>query len=133
MNLVLAGKTPEWARAFFFGASLFAFNKNDGGIRPIAVGLTLRRLAAKIACRAVSNQCADFLKPRQVGVGVKRGAEALVHGARRFLENMPDNYSFIKLDFSNAFNSVRRDCILEAVSERAPELLGYVCSAYGGP
>ena len=133
VNLVLAGKTPEWARAFFFGASLFAFNKNDGGIRPIAVGLTLRRLAAKIACHAVSNQCADFLKPRQMGVGVKGGAEALVHGARRFLENMPDNYSFIKLDFSNAFNTVRRDCILEAVSEKAPELLGYVCSAYGGP
>ena len=131
VNFVLLGKTPTWIRPFFFGASLFAFSKKDGGIRPIAVGLTLRRLTAKIACRYVSDKCTAILKPRQLGVGVKGGAEALAHGARRYVQYMPDTNSFVKLDFTNAFNSIRRDCMLEAVSLHAPCLLGYVESAYG--
>jgi len=131
VNFVLAGNIPDWVRPFFFGASLFAFSKKDGGIRPIAVGLTLRRLVAKVASRSVANRGAELLKPRQLGVGVKGGAEALAHGARRFVDCMPDSFSFVKLDFANAFNTIRRDSMLEAVASQMPELLGYVNSAYG--
>ena len=86
---------------------------------------------AKCACQTVSQQCVEYLKPRQLGVGVKGGAEALAHGARRFLENLPESQVFVKLVFSNAFNSVRRDVIREAVEAHIPALLGYVDSAYG--
>ena len=130
-NFVLAGQVPVIVRPFFFGAALFAFNKKDGGLRPIAVSLTLRRLVAKVACRVVSDRCASQLKPRQLGVGVKGGAEALVHGARRYVDNLPLSHVLVKLDFKNAFNSVRRDVVREAVEISAPELLGYVDSAYG--
>jgi hypothetical protein len=131
VNLILSGSTPAWVRPFLFGASLFAFSKKDGGVRPIAVGLTLRRLAAKVACRGVNDKCALLLKPRQLGVGVKGGAEALAHGARRYLDSMPSDHVFVKLDFTNAFNSVRRDVVREEVAAHAPELLGYFDSAYG--
>ena len=114
-NFSLAGKTPEWVRPYFFGASLLAIAKKDGGVRPIAVGVTLRRLAGKVTCRSVSADCVELLKPRQFGVGVKGGAEALVHGARRYLDNLPTNHMFVKLDFSNAFNSIRRDAMREAL------------------
>ena len=43
------------------------------------------------------------------------GAEAAVHAARSFLSDMDPDVAMVKLDFSNAFNSIRRDCILEAV------------------
>ena len=56
----------------FFGAS---FNKIDGGIRPIAVGLTLRRLVAKAANTRALLSCASVLAPAQLGVGVKGGTE----------------------------------------------------------
>ena len=47
-NLVLSGNTPVIVvRPFLFGASLVALKKRDGGLRPIAVGCTFRRLAAK--------------------------------------------------------------------------------------
>ena len=131
VNLILAGKVPVWVRPHLFGASLLAFAKKDGGVRPIAVGVTLRRLAAKVACTSATEDCLAYLKPRQLGVGVKGGAEALVHGARRYLDNLPVNHVFVKLDFSNAFNSVRRDAMREAVALHAPSLLGYVDSAYG--
>ena len=39
----------------------------------------------------------------------------------------------VKLDFINAFNSVRRDAVLEAVAQHVPELLAFTASAYGAP
>src|SRR5271163_2972236 len=87
--MILAGATPNWVRPTFFGANLLPFKKADGGIRPIAVGLTLRRLVVKVACRLVTEKCTEVLKPRQMGVGVKSGAEALVHAARCFVGALP--------------------------------------------
>jgi len=43
VNLCLAGKIPPFIQPVFCGASLCALNKKDGGLRPIAVGTTLRR------------------------------------------------------------------------------------------
>lgn len=45
--LVLKGKTAPFACPFSFWASLIALEKTGGGVRPIAVGCTLRRLVAK--------------------------------------------------------------------------------------
>ena len=46
VNFVIKGEVLEDARPFLFGASLVALSKSDGGVRPIAVGCTLRRLVA---------------------------------------------------------------------------------------
>ena len=133
VNLVLEGRVPPAVRPSFFGASLFPFRKKDGGIRPIAVGLTLRRLVAKAANRRALESCVGALMPSQVGVGVKGGGEALVHAARLFLGNLSEDKAFVKLDFENAFNSVRRDAVLEAVAFHRPDLVSFVNSAYGSP
>ena len=62
----------------------------------------------------------------QVGVGVSGGAEAAVHATRRLMSSLPDNHVFVKLDFSNAFNSIRRDTILAKVAVKMPELYRFV-------
>ena len=133
VNLVLAGGVPGPVRPSFFGATLIPFTKKGGGIRPIAVGLTLRRLVAKVAAAAAAPLCAPTLSPLQLGVGVKGGAEAMVHTARRFLESKPNGHAFVKLDFQNAFNSIRRDSMLESVAGMCPGLLPLVSSAYESP
>ena len=46
---------------------------------------------------------------------------------------MPDSYMVAKLDFTNAFNSIRRDSMLEAVALHAPEILQFCHSAYAKP
>ena len=130
-NLVLAGGVPTGVRSSFFGATLYAFNKKGGGVRPIAVGLTLRRLVAKVACFKATESCVAMLAPRQLGVGVKGGAEALTHAARLFLSTMEQDNVLIKLVFVNAFNTVRRDSMLEAVAQYAPNILAFASSAYG--
>lgn len=132
-NLVLAGGVPAAVRPVFFGASLLAFSKKDGGIRPIAVGLTLRRLVSKMAATRALAGCIAILAPRQLGVGTKGGGEALAHASRTYVASMGSGRAFVKLDFSNAFNSIRRDAIFEAVARHAPDILKFVLSAYGTP
>ena len=46
---------------------------------------------------------------------------------------MPDDHVLVKLDFSNAFNSLHRHDMLLAVLNRVPELYPYCCSAYSHP
>ena len=79
---------------------------NKGGIRPIAIGFTLRRLSSKCANAYASSHLATFFRPTQLGVGTPGGCEAAVHSARRFLQTMPADHVLVKLDFSNAFNSL---------------------------
>ena len=129
-NLVLRGDTPVEVRHFLFGASLVALKKKSGGVRPIAVGCTLRRLVAKVACKQVVNEMAELLAPRQLGYGVRGGSEAAVHAARHFINNMDTCQAMVKLDFQNAFNSVRRDRMLEAVKSLCPPIYTFVHSAY---
>ena len=49
INLIGDGKIPKPLRPFFFGAKLIALIKIDGGLRPIAIGNTLRRIASECA------------------------------------------------------------------------------------
>ena len=58
---------------------------------------------------------AELLSPRQLGYGVHGGVEAAVHASRKYLQNLPSEHTMLKLDFRNAFNSVRRDKVLAAV------------------
>ena len=62
-NLLLSGNLPINIREIIFGGRLIALQKKDGGIRPIAVCYTLRRLAAKCANRHVIERRSSGLNP----------------------------------------------------------------------
>jgi hypothetical protein len=108
VNLLLEGKAPPSIQDLLFDAKLLAIAKKNGGIRPIAVGYVWRRLTAKVVCNHVIEASAAFLAPRQLGFGVSGGAEAAARVARLYLENSEGGKLFIKVDFRNAFNTVRR-------------------------
>ena len=76
VSLILSGQMALSIWPFFFGASLISLEKKGGGIRPIAVGCTLCRLAAKVASGKVMVEMATLLSSRQLGYGVSKGAEA---------------------------------------------------------
>ena len=123
INFILSGEVTHSVRHFFFGATLIALNKIDGGVRPIDVGCTLRRLVAKCAGNHVMKAMGTLVAPHQLGYGVPLGAEAAVHAARIFLHNLQPGQLIMKLDFRNAFNSLRRDKMVTLVEELVPELL----------
>ena len=127
-TLVLEGKTPPAIRPFLFGATLVALDKKGGGVRPIAISCTLRRLVAKIV-----NDASNLLAPWQLGYGISGGAEAAVHATRLYFNQLQPDHALIKLDFRNAFKSVRRDKMLSAVQDRAPSIYPFVHSVYSSP
>jgi hypothetical protein len=86
---------------------------------------------AKCANTFVQKKLSDYVCPIQVGVGVSGGCEAAIHATRRFLESMSGDEVIVKLDFCNAFNTLRRDALLNAVSSKLPELYRFCHSAYG--
>lgn len=132
VNIVLSGGCPLAVRPIFFGAKLISLEKKLGGFRPIAIGYTLRRLVAKCANLYALRKLAGYFRPVQLGVAISGGCEAAIHASRRFVEEMADDEVLVKLDFSNAFNSIRRDAVLNAVAAKLPELYAFCNSAYSG-
>ncbi|XP_055339287.1 uncharacterized protein LOC129588896 [Paramacrobiotus metropolitanus] len=132
LNVVLEGKVPADIRPAFFGGKLLASRKKDGGLRPIAFGMTLRRVIAKIVCSKVAERAVAVLSPGQVGFNVRGGAEAIVHGTRQFINENPEiTKAIVKVDFRNAFNTVSREVVLDAVKSHFPEYFAFFQSAYG--
>lgn len=129
-NKVSSQPIPDFVRPLFFGARLVAIKKKGGGIRPIAIGDTLRRLTAKCITSLVKDHISSIVSPSQLGCGVKFGIEAAVHSCRLAIDQCCEESAMAKLDFANAFNSVRRDSVAEAVSSLAPELSTFFSLCY---
>jgi hypothetical protein len=70
-QIIIPGRIPEEVCKVFYGASLMALSKTDGGIRPIAIGFTLRRLVGKVLMSSVKGDCSDLFHPNQLGVGTE--------------------------------------------------------------
>ena len=130
LNLILQGKTPDAVCPFFFLASFVALNKTDGGVRSIAIGNAMRRLAAKCVGNSFKQLIGLLLASYQLGYG-SYGADAIAHATRVYLESLQPDQVIVKLDFSNVFNFIRRDKMFAAVDQLAPKILPpFVHSAY---
>ena len=130
INILLRGACPPEVRPVLFGGSLIALTKKSGDLRPIAIGYTLRRVAAKCANRYAVGKLASFFAPLQVGIATPAGCEAAVHAARKYVSAMPQDHVFVKLDFSNAFNSLHRDIMLQSAYTVIPEIYSFVHQSY---
>ena len=133
VNLVIGGRVPEFARPVFYGATLCALRKKDGGIRPVAVGSTLRRLATKVGAWPLSPVIGEALQPVQLGFSTRGGCEAAAHAARAYLGRAPGRRVFFKVDMANAFNSLRRDVFLAAARAKAQGIYRMLYQAYSEP
>lgn len=108
-NYMLSGKLQSDFIKIMYGASLCALDRKGGGVRPIVVGNTFRRLTSKLACWSVRSDMASKFAPRQVGFGINGGCEAAAHATRTFIKkNSHRKVVIVKIDFQNAFNEVDR-------------------------
>ena len=94
---------------------------------------TLEEDCAKCANRYVISRRSAELQPIQLGVGVAGGAEATNHATCRYLKLMPDNHILVKLDFCNAFNSIRRDLVLDSIADKMAQLCFVYASCSSNP
>ena len=67
----------------------------------------------------------------QFGCGTSREAEIAAHVSRNLIENEknPENV-ILKMDFKNAFNSLKRDKMLYTVFRKRGQIYNYTHSAY---
>ena len=125
INMFFRGHCPSQIVPVLFGTNLTAVIKKSGGIHLIAVGYYWCRLYAKCANYFASNKLATYFEPIQLGFGVSSGCEAAFLAYRRYLEAMPDDHVIAKLDFTNAFNCLHRDVMLEAILRHVPEIYAF--------
>ena len=67
VNVMLRGEVPQFAVPILYGANECAIRKKDGGIWPIAVGSSLRRLSVKVGSRPIVQAFGEELRPVQLG------------------------------------------------------------------
>ena len=109
-----------------------ALPKRNGGIRPIAVGETLRRLIS-CAMDHVSKRAAGWFNPLQLGIATSNGTKSIVHAVRRVHQHHGNNseYAMLSVDLSNAFNLVNRKAFLKGAQEHFPALLVWTVYCHG--
>ena len=133
-SLLVSGNVPPEVISHLCGATLLASKKKDGGLRPIAIGETLRQLVSKCLAFSVCHSAASTLLPLQVGVGTKGGAEAAVH-AINLIQNdhsIPSDGKWcLLLDFNNAFNSIDRSHLFSVTRDWMPALSAWLECCYG--
>ena len=133
-NFLLSGKLNSDIRPYFYGASLIGISKKDGGIGPIAIGITFRRLVAKLISFQVKTSCSEYLQPHQLGFGTPLGCENIIHSTRSFLNwNSHSNKILLKIDYKNAFNCVDRAVMLQAIKDKFPLFYPFIWQSYSQP
>jgi hypothetical protein len=126
-NLMLSGSLPHCPE--LTDCRLVAVRKPNDGVRPIAIGEVLVRIASLCALAACPGAGAD-LAPLQLGVGVSGGSEAMGHALRAAIAAEPDAV-LAQVDFENAFNTPLRSELISAARVRTPALERYVTWLYG--
>lgn len=137
INLLLSGKADSQISPWLCGAPLTALHKQGGrGIRPIAVGETIRRLVSRLCCSSILPFLQDIFIPEgQVGVGIKGGLEAAIHATRHTINQLQhkEDFCILKVDFTNAFNECDRNTFLLRLEAELPELLNWAHWCYHHP
>ena len=83
-SLILEGRTPPAIWPLFFGVKLTALTKKCGGVRPITVSCSLRRLASKYSCLHAI-QTIPSCWPSSTGLRYPCRVEAAVHAGWVYL------------------------------------------------
>ena len=79
------------------------------------------------------NSLREDLLPCQLGVGVRMGCESAVHATRSFINHSVNPKVLLKLDVSNAFNSIDRKTFIGEIATRYPSLYILVNEAFSNP
>ena len=66
-----------------------------------------------------------------MGVGVPNAVEIIAHAARAWAASAKADESLLLVDFTNAFNTLDRQKMLEAIAQEAPCFLPYANYCYG--
>jgi len=112
---------------------LVPLEKSGGGVRPIAIGEVLRRIACRAVCYQFRSDFAAHFPHHQFGVNVQGGVEQVVLAVRAHLQRFQSAgapCAIYRMDCRNAFNSMRRAAFLSELLRSFPSLVPLVASSF---
>lgn len=133
IGLMLKGKVFDAIVSTSYGANLFPLRKESGGMGPIAVGCTLRRIVPKVVVKR-SLHLSSFLRPTKLSFSTKNGCKAAVHVARHYIKQRQSSrqvHAFLKGDIKNAFNCLVRSVLLASSQQHLLLYQPFVERCYG--
>ena len=103
--------------------------------RPIVMGTVWRKLVFKTTFLLDKDSIQSRLAPQQVAVGIRSGAEAMIHAARAWIRanNHKTDYVLLQRDISNAYNSVHTHMFLDECYQYATASSKFAEFCYGAP
>ena len=133
VDIMLRGEVPQFVVLILYCVNECGIEKKNGAIRPIAIGITIRRLEVKVGSRPVAQALGEELRPVQLGVATSRGCEVAAYATRRYARDCRYRRVLLKIDMRNPFNSLRRDSFLSVAHIRTPGFYSLLWQAYSSP
>ena len=125
-------RIAEWLCA----SRLVPLKKKGDGVRPIAIGDTLRRLFGKRLMRAEDTvRALATLRPHQLGFNGQGACEMAGTTLQACIDALgpTGNWACLSIDIINAFNTIDRNAILASLRTRAPHLVPWAQKSLGQP
>jgi hypothetical protein len=130
-DMIRQGTAP--GQDLLCASRLVGLAKPDGGVRPIAIGDLLYKVAFKAILKTSFQP--EMLLPCQLGVSSPGGVEPAIYLLEEALQgpNKASIASIASLDVSNAFNALGRRSIASSVAKYAPVFYRATKWAYNKP
>lgn len=134
-----SGHLPRDHAQFWSAANIHPLPKRNGGVRPIAVSETIRRLTSKFAFALLRRPICEHLRPLQLGVGTRDPTPILHALLREQLRPSEEDEErspayLLNIDLTNAFNTISRTAVADAIGRSAAApLRTWFAYTHGGP
>ena len=133
VNNMLRANSPRDLAKFYASAPIVPLAKENGDVRPIAIGEIWRRLAGKCGSEYIKPTLARLFAPLQLATGIKSGGQAIPHVVRELAEEFGNDKSMVllKIDGLNAFQMTHREVTFKAIRKYCPEISAIIEHWYG--
>ena len=128
------GNLLEGLAKVLTSGQLVALQKDDGGVRGIVAGETLRRLVARTLAQQFGEELEKECSPYQFALSTRAGTECVSHMIRAATD-MDPTLTILSVDEMSAYDLMRRQAMLSKLARR-PKLRGllpFVRMSYGQP
>ena len=126
---IARGTIPPDIISFLASANLIALHKEEGKLRPIALGDALRKIAIGVGTEQSKNEIVSQMGNIQLGMS-KSGCELIYHTFNVSSELHPTHDAMF-IDGINAFNRMNRKEALAELKAILPQFVGYFLAFYG--
>lgn len=114
--------------------------KKDGGVRPLTIGESIRRLLCRSVIQIIGNDDIEHAAGLyQCAAGTKAGTDIagiiskLALETAKLVEKTTDNWVLLSIDCRAAFQHIDREWMIEQIRLKLPQFYGACLAVYGSP